>query len=67
MINVYINGQNYRVNENQNLDMLLKDQGLFTNKFVVAVNGSFITKSKYASFIIGADDKIELISAMQGG
>lgn len=46
---------------------LLEQQTQFQAPYAVAVNTNFVPKSAYTTTTIHADDKIDIVSPMQGG
>lgn len=66
MIEVLINGKTQQVALNVSLEPLVT-QFAGVGPFAVALNGQFVSKDKYAEIQIVADDRIDILSPIQGG
>jgi len=66
-IEIIINGVSEKVNSGFNLQSLLFLKGFRDDYYAVALNGAFIARSLYEKVEIKKDDKIEIVTPMQGG
>ena len=65
-ISITVNGQIVRT-RSATLDDLLRERGLETQKVATAVNGDFVPKHARAETRLAPEDRIEVVSARQGG
>jgi sulfur carrier protein len=65
-ISITVNGQ-IMWTRSETLDGLLREQGLETQKVATAVNGDFVPRHARAETRLAAEDRIEVVSARQGG
>ena len=66
-IKILLNGKKYLINEDKNIDELIKDLDLKNKSFALAVNGEVVKKEAFKQFKIRPNSKIEIISAVGGG
>lgn len=66
-INIELNGQSTTLPANTTLDKAIILWELVPNTFAVAINGRFIPKAAYASTELLENNRIEIVTAMQGG
>ncbi|MBH44897.1 MAG: thiamine biosynthesis protein ThiS [Gammaproteobacteria bacterium] len=66
-MNIFINQEKKFVEENTNLNLLLKKLRIEDKYLAIEVNLEIIPKSKYSQYIIKENDKIEIIRAVGGG
>lgn len=66
-IKILLNGKKYLIGKDKNIDDLVKDLNLKNKSFALAINGEVVKKEAFKRFIIKADSKIEIISAVGGG
>lgn len=66
-INITINGQPKELSMAINIETFLKSEGYDTMSVAVAMNGSFVAKSSFATTILNDGDAIEIVAPMQGG
>ena len=66
-IKILLNGKKYLISKDSNIDELVKDLDLKNKSFALAVNGEVIKKEAFKQFVIKANSKIEIISAVGGG
>ena len=66
-IKILLNGKKYLISKDKNIDGLVKDLDLKDKSFALAVNGEVVKKEAFKLFIIKANSKIEIISAVGGG
>ena len=69
VIKLSLNGEQMTLADapNINLVTLLDQQGYQTQKIAIAVNGSFVPRSRYATTVINDGDQIDVIQAVGGG
>ncbi len=67
MINIQFNGELFFVEEGINLNTLLHDKGYEEDSFAVAINECFIPRSQWQKSILKSGDRVEVLTAMQGG
>ena len=70
-MNIYINGQNQILNEEQTtlaaaLSLFLNDRQA-ESSFAVAVNGDFIGKGNYDNTALHANDSVDVLFPIVGG
>tara|TARA_B100001029_G_C14699341_1_gene254027 strand:+ start:55 stop:270 length:216 start_codon:yes stop_codon:yes gene_type:complete len=66
-VKIILNGQEYFIHEDKNIDELVSDLNLKNKSFALALNGEVIKKENFRDFIIMPNSKIEIISAVGGG
>jgi len=66
-IKILLNGKIYFISKDKNIDELVKDLDLGNKSFALAINGEVVKKEAFKQFIIKANSKIEIISAVGGG
>ena len=66
MITISVNGDTVETTKDITLDKLLKQLG-YIEGFAVAINTTFVSISQYKQTIIKNGDKIDILSAIQGG
>ena len=66
-VKIILNGQEYFIHEDKNIDELVSDLNLKNKSFALAINGEVIKKENFRDFIIMPNSKIEIISAVGGG
>ena len=66
-IKILLNGKKYLISKDSNIDELVKDLDLKNKSFALAVNGEVVKKDAFKQFVIKANSKIEIISAVGGG
>ena len=63
---VIVNGENFELVHSANLTQALREFAV-KEPFAVAVNGQFIPRSQCDTYLLNEDDRIELLSPIQGG
>ena len=66
-IKILLNGKKYLISKDKNIDELVKDLDLKNKSFALALNGEVVKKEAFKDFVIKANSKIEIISAVGGG
>jgi len=67
MIQVLLNGKNKKINNKTNLNLLLKELSIESNKVAIEINGVVVSKNDYEKKIIRTNDKIEIVHFIGGG
>jgi len=67
MIKIDLNGEEITLPKNINLYDFLRENFSFEMGFAVALNGEFISKSRYQEILVGPGDNIEVVSPHPGG
>jgi sulfur carrier protein len=65
-IELVVNGRK-SASRAQTLAELIAEQGLADAKVATAVNGQFVPETRRATTALGGGDRIEIVSARQGG
>ena len=66
-VKIILNGKEYFIYANKNIDELVSDLNLKNKSFALALNGEVIKKENFGDFMIMPNSKIEIISAVGGG
>ena len=64
---IQLNGSYYEINNETNLNQLLKKLKIQKNKVAIEVNGVIVEKNKYPKFILNKGDKVEIVHFIGGG
>ncbi len=67
MITVQLNGEDTRIDENTSIAQLLTQLELTGKRLAVEVNQQIVPRSDFASHILKADDRVEIVQAIGGG
>ena len=67
MMIIYLNGQQQTLAKNTSLLQALTDWQYSPSSFAIAINESFVPSSQYQHTVIQPNDRIEIVSPMQGG
>jgi sulfur carrier protein len=65
-IELLVNGQR-AASTARTLEALLDEQGFGGAKVATAVNGAFVPETRRSETLIGAGDRVEILTARQGG
>lgn len=65
-MNLSLNG-NLIETQSQNLSQLLEEHQFDCRSVATAIDGNFVPRSQYASTLLCAGQKIEVLAPMQGG
>ncbi len=65
-MNLYLNGKRIDT-QSQTLSELLEEQQFDCTAVASAVDGNFVPRSQYATTVLCAGQKIEVLAPMQGG
>lgn len=64
---IIINGQNYQIADRVTLHDLVNELKCTDDKIAIAVNYKVVPRSSYLNFWLSENDKIEIVTAFQGG
>ena len=64
---IQLNGSAYEINNETNLNQLLKKLKIKKNKVAIEVNGVIVEKNKYPKVILNRGDKVEIVHFIGGG
>ena len=65
-MHVLVNGDRIRIDTDR-LAEIVQALGFGDRKVVVAVNETFVAKTEWQSFQVRNEDRLDILSAMQGG
>ena len=65
-MHVLVNGDRVRIDTDR-LAQIVEALGVGDRKVVVAVNETFVAKTEWQSFQVRNEDRLDILSAMQGG
>tara|TARA_B100000902_G_C27301353_1_gene913003 strand:- start:2256 stop:2471 length:216 start_codon:yes stop_codon:yes gene_type:complete len=64
---IKLNGKNYSIMKDINIETLIKELNLQKKSFALALNSEVVKKENFRKIIIQPNSKIEIISAVGGG
>ena len=67
MLTLKLNGQEQPLDQSRPLPQALADWGYQGKIFAVAVNGTFVPRSRYADTMLKPGDSVEVVAPMSGG
>jgi len=67
MIKFFLNGIHKKIDDETNLNVLLKELSIESNKVAIEINGVVVSKNDYEKKIIKTNDKIEIVHFIGGG
>lgn len=67
MISITLNGEHKTLKKGQTLAMLLNQCGYRLESIAVAVNETVVPRAQYSERFVSHGDRIEILTAMQGG
>ena len=65
-MHVLVNGDRIRIDTDR-LAEIVEALGFSDRKVVVAVNERFVAKTEWPSYQVRSEDRLDILSAMQGG
>lgn len=65
-MHVFVNGDRIRIDTDL-LAEIVEALGFGDRKVVVAVNETFVAKTEWPSYQVRSEDRLDILSAMQGG
>ena len=65
-MHVFVNGDRVRLDTDL-LGEIVDTLGFGDRKVVVAVNETFVAKTEWPSYQVQSEDRLDILSAMQGG
>lgn len=67
MITIYFNAKPIKICKDQSLLTFLSDKACYEEYYAVALNRQFIPREKLSDIILKENDRVEMITPMQGG
>jgi thiamine biosynthesis protein ThiS len=67
LMNIILNGQNKKIDDNTNIEKLLISLGLNNKRLAVEVNQEIIPRADFDKFALSELDKVEIVQAIGGG
>jgi sulfur carrier protein len=67
MLTVTVNGQEKILEKPLNLNEALTEWGYRSHAFAVAINATFVPRSRYAATLLKDGDAIDVLSPLSGG
>ena len=67
LVRITVNGQSMDVAEGTSVDVLLRELAVARQFTAVAVNREITPKSAYATTLLSAGDRVEIVKPMGGG
>ena len=67
LMNIILNGQNKKIDDNTNIEKLLISLGLNNKRLAVEVNQEIIPRADFDRFTLSELDKVEIVQAIGGG
>ena len=64
---IQLNGSQYEINTETNLNQLLNKLKIQKTKVAIEVNGVIVEKNKYPKVILNKGDKVEIVHFIGGG
>ena len=64
---IQLNGSEYEINTESNLNQLLNKLKISKNKVAIEVNGAIVEKNKYIEVFLNKGDKVEIVHFIGGG
>jgi len=66
-MNIILNGQNKKIDDNTNIEKLLISLNLDNKRLAVEVNQEIIPRADFDRFTLSELDKVEIVQAIGGG
>jgi len=67
LMNIILNGQNKKIDDNTNIEKLLISLNLDNKRLAVEVNQEIIPRADFDRFTLSELDKVEIVQAIGGG
>lgn len=67
VVQILLNGDPFEVSVDSSLSMLVDQLGLKDKRYAIEVNEQIIPRSQHDSFVVKANDKVEIVQAIGGG
>ena len=67
MINLSVNNEKQAFSVELSVEQLLVQLNIAVEKHAVAVNGEFVPRSTYSEHLLVDGDKVDILTAVQGG
>ncbi len=62
-----INGETHQLNESLSVEALLEKLGYEPKSIAVAINGEFVPRHQYTTYLLQDQEALEVVAPMQGG
>ncbi len=66
-MDIFLNGEMQKIEEGMNITDLIKKLDLENKRLAVEVNLDIIPRSQFESYVLSAEDKVEIVRAIGGG
>ena len=66
-IKIVLNGEDFSISANSNIEMLLKELELVPKGIAVELNREIVPKSQYSTTKLKGKDKLEIVQMVGGG
>ena len=66
-MNIILNGQYKKIDDNTNIEKLLIILNLNNKRLAVEVNQTIIPRAEFDTFTLSEQDKVEIVQAIGGG
>ncbi len=66
-MHIVLNGSDREIPENLSADALLQDLGLAGKRLALEINQEIVPRSSFATRLLRAGDRIEIVQAIGGG
>ena len=67
VMEIYVNGEKTSCEPGTTLEILVENLGYVKDRIAVEVNGDIVPKAEYSSRVLGASDKLEVVTFVGGG
>lgn len=67
VVQILLNGDPFEVSVDSSLSMLVDQLGLKDKRYAIEVNEQIIPRGQHDSFVVKANDKVEIVQAIGGG
>ena len=67
LMNIILNGQYKKIDDNTNIEKLLIILNLNNKRLAVEVNQTIIPRAEFDTFTLSEQDKVEIVQAIGGG
>jgi thiamine biosynthesis protein ThiS len=66
-MDIFLNGEIQKIEDGLNITNLIKQLGIEKKRLAVEVNLNIIPRSQFDSYVLSAEDKVEIVRAIGGG
>lgn len=67
MLNISVNNDLYQLEKPITISELLNNLNYDSSKVVVAINNNFVPRSEHQAWLLNNHDRVDILSAIQGG